>query len=107
MLVTLLTNLQEGILTVTINRPDKLNALNKTVFHELDKVMDEVYSDSNIKSVIITGAGNKAFVAGADITEFTALSKADAVALSQRGQNVFFKIENCPKPVIAAVNGFA
>ena len=80
MLATLLTKLEEGILTITINRPDKLNALNKSVFQELDKVMDEVYADNNIKSVIITGAGNKAFVAGADITEFTSLSKDDAIA---------------------------
>ena len=107
MLATLLTKLEEGILTITINRPDKLNALNKSVFQELDKVMDEVYADNNIKSVIITGAGNKAFVAGADITEFTSLSKDDAIALSKKGQAVFFKIENCPKPVVAAVNGFA
>ena len=107
MLETILTSLEEGILTVTINRPDKLNALNKTVFQELDKVMNEVYQDATIKAVIITGAGTKAFVAGADITEFSSLSKSDAVALSKNGQDVFFKIENCPKPVIAAVNGFA
>jgi enoyl-CoA hydratase len=107
MLATLLTKLEDGILTITINRPDKLNALNKTVFQELDKVIDEVYEDNQIKSVIITGAGNKAFVAGADITEFTSLSKEDAIALSKNGQRIFSKIENCPKPVIAAINGFA
>lgn len=107
MLATILTSLGEGILTVTINRPDKLNALNKIMFHDLDKVMDDIYHNPSIKAAIITGAGNKAFVAGADITEFSTLSSSDAVALSQKGQAVFFKIENCPKPVIAAVNGFA
>lgn len=104
---TLLTQLEDGVFTITINRPDKLNALNKVVFQELDQVMKVVYNDNNIKSVIITGSGSKAFVAGADITEFTSLSKAEAIALSQNGQRVFSTIENCPKPVVAAVNGFA
>jgi len=104
---TLLTSLENGILTITINRPDKLNALNKDVFNDLDAVMDEVYQKAEIKSAIITGAGSKAFVAGADIAEFSSFNKEQAVALSKRGQDVFFKIENSPKPVIAAVNGFS
>jgi len=104
---TLLTSLDNGILTITINRPDKLNALNKDVFNDLDAVMNEVYQKAEIKSAIITGAGSKAFVAGADIAEFSSFNKEQAVALSKRGQDVFFKIENSPKPVIAAVNGFA
>lgn len=104
---TLKTESEENIFTITINRPDKLNALNHLVLDELNIVMDSVYTDENIKSVIITGAGNKAFVAGADITEFTAASDDQGGALAQKGQDVFFKIENCPKPVIAAVNGFA
>lgn len=104
---TLLTENNNGVLLVTINRPDKLNALNKQVFDDLDRVMDEVYTDGSIKTVIITGAGEKAFVAGADIAEFSSFSKEQATALSKRGQEVFFKIENAPKPVIAAVNGFA
>lgn len=104
---TLLTSLENGILTITINRPDKLNALNKDVFDDLDTVMNEVYQKAEIKSAIITGAGSKAFVAGADIAEFSSFNKEQAVALSKRGQDVFFKIENSPKPVIAAVNGFA
>lgn len=107
MYTTLLTNLDNGIFTITINRPDKMNALNKDVFNDLDAVMDEVNSNAEIKSAIITGAGPKAFVAGADITEFNALSKDEAMSLSRRGQEVFFKIENCRKPVVAAVNGFA
>ena len=104
---TLLISLENGILTITINRPDKLNALNKDVFDDLDTVMNEVYQKAEIKSAIITGAGSKAFVAGADIAEFSSFNKEQAVALSKRGQDVFFKIENSPKPVIAAVNGFA
>lgn len=99
--------LEHGILTVVINRPDKLNALNNTVFEELNKVLDQVYSHKEIKSVIITGAGSKAFVAGADISEFGGLNKTGAMALAKRGQDTFARIENCPKPVIAAVNGFA
>lgn len=107
MYTCLATDIKEGILTITINRPDKLNALNKTVFDELDTIMDTVYKDAAIKSVIITGAGSKAFVAGADISEFNDLNKEQSMNLAKRGQDVFFKIENCPKPVVAAVNGFA
>jgi enoyl-CoA hydratase len=104
---TLLVEIENNICTITINRPDKLNALNKNVFEELDNVLENIYSNNNIKSAIITGAGEKAFVAGADITEFSTLTKQAAMALAQRGQNTFFKIENSPKPIIAAVNGFA
>ena len=104
---TLLTSLENGIFTITINRPEKLNALNKDVFNDLNKAMDEVNSNAEIKSVIITGAGQKAFVAGADITEFAAFNKEEAMVLAKRGQDVFFKIENSKKPVVAAVNGFA
>ncbi len=104
---TILTNLENGICTITINRPDKLNALNKQVFTDLDAAIDEVYNNADIKTVIITGAGPKAFVAGADITEFGGLDKEQAMALAKRGQDIFFKIENCKKPVVAAVNGFA
>lgn len=105
---TLLTDLQDGTLVITINRPDKLNALNKDVIEELGKVIDEVYSNPEIKSAILTGAGEKAFVAGADITEFTSLDAAGGAALAKKGQdNVFDKIENSPKPIVAAVNGFA
>ncbi len=104
---TILTNLENGILTITINRPDKLNALNKDVFTDLDKAIDEVTANADIRSAIITGAGPKAFVAGADITEFGGLNKEQAMALAKRGQDVFFKIENSKKPIVAAVNGFA
>ncbi|TAL41785.1 MAG: enoyl-CoA hydratase [Chitinophagaceae bacterium] len=104
---TLLTSLEAGIFIITINRPDKLNALNKTVFDELNLVLDEVQSNNEIKSVIITGSGPKAFVAGADITEFGGLNKEQAMAMAKRGQDTFARIENSAKPVIAAVNGFA
>jgi len=104
---TLVTELENGILTITINRPDKLNALNATVFTELEMVTDEIQNNPAIHSAIITGAGPKAFVAGADITEFNGLSKEAAMALAKRGQDIFLKIENSAKPIIAAVNGFA
>lgn len=105
---TLLSSLENGILTITINRPDKLNALNKEVIQELSSAIDEVYSNHEIKSAVITGAGPKAFVAGADITEFLSLDAAGGKELAQRGQDmVFSKIENGPKPIVAAVNGFA
>jgi len=105
---TLLTVLENNIFTITINRPDKLNALNKTVIEELSSAIDEVISNKEIKSAIITGAGPKAFVAGADISEFLSLDANGGKALAQKGQDmVFTKIENCPKPIVAAVNGFA
>jgi enoyl-CoA hydratase len=104
---TLKTVLENNIFTIIINRPEKLNALNKMVFAELDLVMDMVNQENDIKGVIITGEGAKAFVAGADISEFMELSNEDAKQLSANGQRIFFKIEECSKPVIAAVNGFA
>ncbi len=107
MYTTLLTYLQDNIFTITINRPDKLNAINKQLMDDLNAVMDEVNSNKEIRSVIITGSGTKAFVAGADISEFTGLNQQNGMALSKYGQDVFLKIEKCSKPVIAAVNGFA
>lgn len=104
---TLLANLENGILTITINRPDKLNALNRDVFTDLEKAVEEIQNNRTIKSAIITGAGAKAFVAGADITEFSGLTKEEGIALAKRGQDIFFSIENSAKPIIAAVNGFA
>lgn len=104
---TLDTQLDNSILTVTINRPDKLNALNKKVFEELNLVLDHISQTQEIQSAIITGAGPKAFVAGADITEFKGLNKKEAMDMAKRGQDTFFRIENSPKPIIAAVNGFA
>ena len=105
---TLLTSLEDGIFLITINRPDKLNALNKTVIEELSAAVDEVYSNAAIKCAVITGAGPKAFVAGADISEFLSMVSTDGEALARKGQEmVFNKIERSPKPIVAAVNGFA
>lgn len=106
---TILTELSEnGILTITINRPDKMNALNRDVIGELGEALEEVYNNAAIKGAILTGAGDKAFVAGADISEFETLDAQGGSALAQRGADlVFNKIENAPKPIIAAVNGFA
>ena len=104
---TIITTLENGIFSITINRPDKLNALNKDVFTDLDNAVNEINSNPEIKSAVITGAGAKAFVAGADIIEFSGLNKEEAMTLAKRGQNIFFKIENCRKPIVAAVNGFA
>ena len=104
---TILFAIEKGICTITINRPEKLNALNAAVFTDLNNALDEIQNNTEIKTVIITGAGPKAFVAGADITEFNGLSKNEAMALAKRGQDVFFKIENSKKPIVAAVNGFA
>jgi len=104
---TLLTELSNNIFTITVNRPDKLNALNKTVMEELNAAIDEVYNYNEIKSAIITGAGAKSFIAGADISEFVGLNDEQGKALAKKGQNIFFKIENAPKPIAACVNGFA
>jgi enoyl-CoA hydratase len=104
---TLHTDLTDNILTVTINRPDKLNALNKDVMSELAEAVSEIYSNVDVRSAIITGAGSKAFVAGADITEFLGLSKEQGQALSAKGHDLFFRIASCPKPIAAAINGFA
>ena len=96
-----------GIATLTINRPKKLNALNGKVLDELKKATQHVEENDEIKAVIITGAGDKAFVAGADIKELNSLSSTTGEKLSLKGQQIFFALENCSKPVIALVNGYA
>ena len=101
------TDLQENILVITINRPDKLNALNERVLTELESIIIENRDKPNIKCLIITGEGNKAFVAGADINEMSSFSSIDAIKYSNKGINLFNLIESYPKPVIAAVNGYA
>lgn len=97
----------QGILTISINREKKLNALNVDTLVELKDVFQSVYHESDIKAVIITGSGTKAFAAGADISEISELDQSQGLKFAQFGQNVFQMIEDCPKPVIAAVNGFA
>lgn len=104
---TISTELTDKIFIITINRPDKLNALNQTVIGELGEAIEEVYENPLIRAAIITGSGNRAFAAGADIRGFSGLSKEEGIELAKQGLDVFFRIENAPKPVIAAVNGFA
>ena len=103
----LLTKIENGILTITINRPDKLNALNKKTVQEIGQAVKEGIENNEVKIMMITGAGTKAFVAGADISEFVSLNVEQGKALAQAGHDVFNSIENSTKPVIAAVNGFA
>lgn len=103
----LLVKTENEINFITVNRPDKLNALNKKTVQEIGEAIKNVANDASIKGIIITGAGQKSFVAGADISEFIGLTVEQGKALAQHGQNVFKLIEDCPKPVIAAVNGFA
>ena len=93
---------------ITINRPKKLNALNKATIYELHKAFDALESDLNIKAIILTGSGEKAFVAGADISEFAHFTEDEGATLAREGQEILFNfIENLATPVIAAINGFA
>ncbi|WP_392349012.1 enoyl-CoA hydratase/isomerase family protein [uncultured Polaribacter sp.] len=93
---------------ITINRPKKLNALNKATIYELHKAFDALESDLNIKAIILTGSGEKAFVAGADISEFAHFTSDEGATLAREGQEILFNfIENLATPVIAAINGFA
>jgi enoyl-CoA hydratase len=104
---TLLFDLADGIARITINRPDKLNALNAAVIGELADAAERVDADAGVRGVILTGAGAKAFVAGADITELAAQGPFEAKQRSLAGQQMMRHFERCGKPVIAAVNGFA
>ena len=97
----------EGVALVTINRPDKLNALNADVLNDLDVCFRHAHSDEDVKGVVLTGAGEKSFVAGADISQFTQLDALTGHRFALQGQAVFNRIEEMPKPVVAAVNGFA
>ena len=100
-------NLEQNTLVITINRPDKLNALNERVLTELESIIIDNRDKPNIKCLIITGEGDKAFVAGADIKEMSSFSSMDAMKYSNKGINLFNIIESYPKPIIAAVNGYA
>jgi len=104
----ILVSLNEKIATVTINRPKKLNALNKVTIEELHKAFKSLDEDNSIKVILLTGSGEKAFVAGADISEFAHFSQEEGEKLAGKGQELLFDfIENLSKPVIALVNGFA
>lgn len=107
-LENILTEIKNEVLIITINRPDKLNALNKQTLEELHETLVSAENDKSIRALIITGSGTKAFVAGADIAEFANFTTKEGQQLSSNGHfKVFNFIENYSKPVIAAVNGFA
>lgn len=104
----LLSEINEGILMLTINREQKLNALNKETLSELAAAIKDASANAEVRGIILTGAGQKAFVAGADISEFSSFDDEQGRELATNGQtNVFDAIEHCPKPVVAAINGFA
>lgn len=102
----LTVSFSERVATVTLNRPKALNAINASMIRELSDVLDEI-ADRDALAVIITGAGPKAFAAGADIAEMSAMNPQEATSFAEKGQGVFSRIESFPRPVIAAVNGYA
>ena len=103
----LLFAVHDGIAQLTVNRPDKLNALNAETLHELDAAVREASERADVRGVLVTGSGSKAFVAGADIAELARMGPLDGVEVSRLGQRVFRAIELSRKPYVAAVNGFA
>jgi enoyl-CoA hydratase len=98
---------RDALAIVTINRPDKLNALNAATVLEVQRAFEELRIDTDVRGVILTGAGEKAFIAGADILELSQMTPLSGVDVSRQGQDTLRLIETMPKPVIAAVNGFA
>ena len=105
---SILLEREQGIATLTINRPQALNALNRATMADLSAAIEELEGDNSIRCVILTGAGDKAFVAGADINELRAIAgAAEGAEFAARGQALLFRIENLNKPVIAAINGYA
>ena len=104
----ILVSKKNGLATITINRPKKLNALNRKTIEELNEVFEVLEEDNNTRAIILTGSGEKAFVAGADITEFAHFSVEEARGLTKKGQETLFNfVENLSTPVLAAINGFA
>ena len=97
----------DGIATITVNRPDKLNALNAATVREIGAAIGAVRDDDGVRGVLVTGAGEKSFVAGADIAELATMGPVTGVRVSRAGQDIFRNIERLGKPVLAAVNGFA
>lgn len=104
---TLIYEKRDGLAYVTLNRPEKLNALNQKVMKELGACFEDIQRDDDVKAVILTGAGEKAFVAGADINELAVQTPMQGKETSLAGQQILNSIENLGKPVIAAVNGYA
>jgi enoyl-CoA hydratase len=100
------SNQADGVLTITISRPEALNALNSGFFTEMDNLLDELGQDDSVKVIVLTGEG-KAFVAGADIAEMVDKNSSEGTKFSTLGQDVFLKMEKMNKPIIAAINGFA
>lgn len=103
----LLIELKASVAWVTVNRPDKLNALNRATLNDLSKAFESLSSDAQVRVIVLTGAGEKAFVAGADIAEMNTLRPTQARDFSIFGQKLMLAIEQCGKPVIAMINGFA
>jgi enoyl-CoA hydratase len=106
-LETLLYEVEDGLAVITVNRPDKLNALNAQVIQELGQAFHQARADDAVQGVVLTGAGEKSFVAGADIQQFPDLDALSGHRFALRGQAVFNRIEEMPKPVVAAINGYA
>ncbi len=104
---TILSEQIDKICKITLNRPKQLNALNTTVFSELEAAMNDAKANENVWAILITGSGEKAFAAGADIKEFSEFNQSQAKELSANGQRIFKLISDCTKPVLAAINGFA
>jgi len=103
-----LKSLEDGILTLTINRPEALNALNRNVIDALSAALEAAQDNPEVRVIVLTGSGDKAFVAGADIKEFADFDQAQGEDLARRGQrDLFDRVEQSRKPVVAAVNGFA
>ncbi len=103
----LLKTRHDAVLQITVNRPDKLNALNAATLDALDDAFAEAAVDEGVRAIVLTGAGPKAFVAGADIAEMNTLTPVQGRDFSQRGQRMMRRVEKMPKPVIAMINGFA
>ncbi len=99
--------ISNGICLITINRPQSLNALNQQTIAELSDAVQDIYNDPDIRAAIITGEGEKAFVAGADISEFSTLNEVEGRNMSGRGQKILQLLESSPKPIVAAINGYA
>ncbi|MFN5628309.1 MAG: enoyl-CoA hydratase-related protein [Bacteroidota bacterium] len=107
-MTNLLTEIYGNVLLITINRPDKLNALNLSTIEEIHTTLNQSLHNNSIKVIVFTGAGPKAFIAGADIAEFANFSVEQGSEMSKNGHDLLFNyIENFPKPIIAAINGFA
>jgi enoyl-CoA hydratase len=103
----LLVEIAGGVATVTINRPDKLNALNAATLDELERAFEHCRTSESVRALVVTGAGDKAFVAGADIRELAQMTPLTAKELAYRGQQVLARVEHMGKPTIAMINGFA